>query len=205
MDEPLGALDKQLREHMQYELKALHEKLGLTFVYVTHDQGEALTMSDRVAVFDKGIVQQLDTVDRLYESPCNEFVANFIGDSNRLRGTVASVHGEFCEFRLEDGTRLVGLNAGNAQAGASGVACIRPERMSVAPGSGRAANGAANALAGEARSLIYFGDHVRMRCALPGQDECFVKVPLGTGALDAFAPGVPISLEFQPEHLRVFA
>ncbi|KGW67641.1 ABC transporter ATP-binding protein [Burkholderia pseudomallei] len=205
MDEPLGALDKQLREHMQYELKALHEKLGLTFVYVTHDQGEALTMSDRVAVFDKGIVQQLDTVDRLYESPCNEFVANFIGDSNRLRGTVASVHGEFCEFRLVDGTRLVGLNAGNAQAGASGVACIRPERMSVAPGSGRAANGAANALAGEARSLIYFGDHVRMRCALPGQDECFVKVPLGTGALDAFAPGVPISLEFQPEHLRVFA
>jgi ABC-type Fe3+/spermidine/putrescine transport system ATPase subunit len=86
MDEPLGALDKQLREHMQYELKALHEKLGVTFVYVTHDQGEALTMSDRVAVFDKGIVQQLDTVDCLYESPCNEFVANFIGDSNRLRG-----------------------------------------------------------------------------------------------------------------------
>ncbi len=69
MDEPLGALDKQLREHMQYELKSLHEKLGVTFVYVTHDQGEALTMSDRVAVFDKGVVQQLDTVDRLYESP----------------------------------------------------------------------------------------------------------------------------------------
>ena len=74
MDEPLGALDKQLREHMQYELKSLHEKLGVTFVYVTHDQGEALTMSDRVAVFDNGIVQQLDTVDRLYEAPCNEFV-----------------------------------------------------------------------------------------------------------------------------------
>ena len=100
MDEPLGALDKQLREHMQYELKSLHEKLGVTFVYVTHDQGEALTMSDRVAVFDKGIVQQLDTVDRLYESPCNEFVANFIGDSNKLRGTIANVDGEYCEFRL---------------------------------------------------------------------------------------------------------
>ncbi|AJX34869.1 ABC transporter ATP-binding protein [Burkholderia oklahomensis] len=205
MDEPLGALDKQLREHMQYELKALHEKLGLTFVYVTHDQGEALTMSDRVAVFDKGIVQQLDTVDRLYESPCNEFVANFIGDSNRLRGTVASVNGEFCEFRLDDGTHLVGLNTGNAQAGATGIACIRPERMNVAPGNGHAANGTANALSGEARSLIYFGDHVRMRCALPGQDECFVKVPLGTGALAAFTPGAPISLEFRPEHLRVFA
>ncbi|MFA8326175.1 ABC transporter ATP-binding protein [Burkholderia ubonensis] len=211
MDEPLGALDKQLREHMQYELKALHEKLGVTFVYVTHDQGEALTMSDRVAVFDKGIVQQLDTVDRLYESPCNEFVANFIGDSNRLRGTVARVDGEFCEFRLDDGTKLVGRNIGNAEAGAPAVACIRPERMSLAlqqgngHANGHATGAAANLLAGEARSLIYFGDHVRMRCAVPGQDECFVKVPLGTGALDAFSPGAPVGLAFAPEHLRVFA
>lgn len=190
---------------MQYELKALHEKLGVTFVYVTHDQGEALTMSDRVAVFDKGIVQQLDTVDRLYESPCNEFVANFIGDSNRLRGTVARIDGAFCEFRLDDGTRLVGRNVGNAAAGASAVACIRPERMSLTQHNGHANGAAANMLTGEARSLIYFGDHVRMRCAVPGQDECFVKVPLGTGALDGFAPGAPISLAFSPEHLRVFA
>src|SRR5215469_2914379 len=100
MDEPLGALDKKLREQMQIEIKLLHERLGLTVVYVTHDQSEALTMSDRIAVFDKGIVQQLDSVDRLYESPCNEFVANFIGDSNRLRGTIAAVDGEYCEMHL---------------------------------------------------------------------------------------------------------
>ncbi|MCP3708490.1 ABC transporter ATP-binding protein [Paraburkholderia sp. CNPSo 3274] len=202
MDEPLGALDKQLREHMQYELKSLHEKLGVTFVYVTHDQGEALTMSDRVAVFDKGIVQQLDSVDRLYESPCNEFVANFIGDSNRLRGTIAAVDGEYCEMHLADGTRLTGRNVAGAQAGAAAIACIRPERMKLANGS--KGNGA-NSLAGEARGLIYFGDHVRMRCGLPQQDECFVKVPLGTEALDGFAPGQPVALEFAPEHLRVFA
>ncbi|MCX0068371.1 spermidine/putrescine ABC transporter ATP-binding protein, partial [Escherichia coli] len=110
MDEPLVSLDKQLREHMQYELKSLHEKLGVTFVYVTHDQGEALTMSDRVAVFDKGIVQQLDTVDSLSERPCNEFVANFIGDSNTLRGTVPRVDGEYCELQLNDGARVVGRN-----------------------------------------------------------------------------------------------
>ena len=205
MDEPLGALDKQLREHMQYELKSLHAELGLTFVYVTHDQDEALTMSDRVAVFDKGVVQQLDTVDRMYESPCNEFVANFIGDSNRLRGTIASVDGDFCDFRLDDGTRLVGRNIGKAAAGASAIACIRPERMNVVYGSDRANDAAANALAGEARSLIYFGDHVRMRCAFKGQDECFVKVPIGTGALERFAPGAPVTLAFAPEHLRVFA
>ncbi|MBV8259897.1 MAG: ABC transporter ATP-binding protein [Paraburkholderia sp.] len=203
MDEPLGALDKQLREHMQYELKSLHEKLGVTFVYVTHDQGEALTMSDRVAVFDKGIVQQLDSVDRLYESPCNEFVANFIGDSNRLRGTIAAVNGEYCEMHLADGTRLTGRNVAGAQAGASAIACIRPERMKLAA-NGAARNGS-NALSGEARGLIYFGDHVRMRCGLPQQDECFVKVPLGTEALDGFAPGQPVALEFAPEHLRVFA
>ena len=205
MDEPLGALDKQLREHMQYELKSLHEKLGVTFVYVTHDQSEALTMSDRVAVFDKGIVQQLDTVDHLYESPCNEFVANFIGDSNRLHGTIARVGvgagGAFCEIRLADGTNITGRNVAGAQAGAAAIACIRPERMRLADPA--RANG--NALRGETSGLIYFGDHVRMRCAIPAQEECFVKIPLGTDTLAGFAPGAPVALEFAPEHLRVFA
>jgi len=202
MDEPLGALDKQLREHMQYELKALHEKLGVTFVYVTHDQGEALTMSDRVAVFDKGIVQQLDTVDRLYETPCNEFVANFIGDSNRLHGTIERVEGEFCEIRLRDGTAVTGRNIGQAREGAPAVACIRPERLRLASRNGATAP---HALQSEVRGLIYYGDHVRMRCAVPQQDECFVKVPLGTEALEHYVPGTRVALEFSPEHLRVFA
>lgn len=201
MDEPLGALDKQLREHMQYELKSLHEKLGVTFVYVTHDQGEALTMSDRVAVFDKGIVQQLDTVDSLYERPCNEFVANFIGDSNTLRGTVTRVEGDYCELQLNDGARIMGRNIAGANVGTTATGCIRPERMRLAEG----ASAAGNALQGQTRGLVYFGDHVRMRCALPDQPECFVKVPLGTRALEGFAPGAPIQLEFAPEHLRVFA
>ena len=88
MDEPLGALDKQLREHMQIELKELHRQLGVTFVFVTHDQGEALTMSDRVAVFNNGVIQQIDAADRMYETPANRFVAGFIGDSSMLHGTV---------------------------------------------------------------------------------------------------------------------
>ncbi len=200
MDEPLGALDKQLREHMQYELKSLHEKLGVTFVYVTHDQGDALTMSDRVAVFDKGIVQQLDTVDSLYERPCNEFVANFIGDSNTLRGTVTRIDGDYCELQLNDGARVVGRNIAGANVGATATGCIRPERMRLLDG----APAAGNAITGQTRGLVYFGDHVRMRCALPDQPECFVKVPLGTRALEGFAPGAPIQLEFAPEHLRVF-
>jgi len=200
MDEPLGALDKQLREHMQYELKSLHEKLGLTFVYVTHDQGEALTMSDRVAVFDKGVVQQLDTADCLYESPCNTFVANFIGDNNVLHGKVVRVDGDYCELQLADGSRVMGRNVAGASVGAAAVGCIRPERIRI----GDAQPARANALAGLTRDIVYFGDHVRMRCALPDQPECFVKVPLGIRALEGFEPQAPIRLTFAPEHLRVF-
>ena len=88
MDEPLGALDKNLRESMQYELKHIHESLGVTVVYVTHDQGEALTMSNRIAVFNDGKVQQLSGPNELYETPVNSFVASFIGENNTFTGTV---------------------------------------------------------------------------------------------------------------------
>jgi putative spermidine/putrescine transport system ATP-binding protein len=106
MDEPLGALDKQLREQMQYEIKHIHESLGVTVVYVTHDQTEALTMSDRVAVFNDGIIQQLSTPDELYERPQNSFVAQFIGENNKLNGKVIDIQGEECRVELGDGTQL---------------------------------------------------------------------------------------------------
>jgi putative spermidine/putrescine transport system ATP-binding protein len=100
MDEPLGALDKQLREHMQLEIKHIHESLGVTVVYVTHDQTEALTMSDRIAVFNQGIIQQIDLPDRLYQQPANSFVANFIGENNRLNGIVREVSEGICRVEL---------------------------------------------------------------------------------------------------------
>ena len=93
MDEPLGALDKQLREHMQFEIKRLHTELGITMVYVTHDQGEALTMSDRIAVFNDGRIQQLASPEDIYERPVNSFVAQFIGENNKLLGTIENVSG----------------------------------------------------------------------------------------------------------------
>ena len=113
MDEPLGALDKNLREEMQYEIKRIHENLGVTVIYVTHDQSEALTMSSRIAVFNDGVIQQLATPDVLYEKPENAFVAQFIGENNRLRGTVASVEGTLlrggapgrCDRSRPDGQR----------------------------------------------------------------------------------------------------
>src|SRR5438128_11624696 len=109
MDEPLGALDKQLREHMQLELKELHRRLGVTFVYVTHDQSEALAMSDRVAVFNDGMIQQIDRVDRLYETPANRFVAGFVGDSTELEGVVVGSSGAGCVVGLPNGVRVSGV------------------------------------------------------------------------------------------------
>ncbi len=88
LDEPLGALDKQLREHLQYEIKHIHRRLGVTMVYVTHDQSEALTMSDRIAVFAEGRIQQLAAPQTLYHEPATDFVAGFIGENNRLRARV---------------------------------------------------------------------------------------------------------------------
>jgi putative spermidine/putrescine transport system ATP-binding protein len=96
MDEPLGALDKNLREQMQYEIKHLHENLNVTVVYVTHDQSEAMTMSNRVAVFNDGVIQQLSTPDVLYEMPQNAFVAQFIGENNKISGEVTELTEDRC-------------------------------------------------------------------------------------------------------------
>jgi putative spermidine/putrescine transport system ATP-binding protein len=201
MDEPLGALDKQLREHMQIELKELHRQLGVTFVYVTHDQSEALTMSDRVAVFNDGMVQQLDIVDRMYEAPANRFVAGFIGDNTMLHGTVRASDGERCGIVLTDGRVLTGVNVNAAAVGASVQAGIRPERIVLhaqAPGE------RGNVLQARVASVIYFGDHLRLLCNVgEGQSDSIVKLPLSVPVV----PGVGESvwLEFPPDLTRIYA
>jgi len=109
MDDPLGALDKNLREQMQYEIKHIHEKIGITVVYVTHDQSEALTMSNRIAVFNDGKIQQISSPDVLYEKPDSSFVAQFIGENNQLKGKVKSVNGENCIITTESGDDIQAL------------------------------------------------------------------------------------------------
>jgi putative spermidine/putrescine transport system ATP-binding protein len=200
MDEPLGALDKQLREHMQIELKALHRRLGITFVYVTHDQSEALTMSDRVAVFNEGVIQQIDTVDRLYEAPSNRFVAGFVGDNSVLNAAVIDVHGEQCTVELGQGIRLQGLNINRSAKGATVQCSIRPERIQVLDDAAPAP--ASNVLTVTLTDVIYFGDHVRLRCELPGQPEITVKQSLQQQ--HAMQTGQSLRLHIPPEHLRVY-
>ncbi len=175
MDEPLGALDKQLREHMQYEIKHLHERLGVTVVYVTHDQSEALTMSDRIAVFDDGIIQQLATPDDLYERPENSFVAQFIGENNTLNGIVKAVKGGVAKVDFGDGTLGEATAVSCGEVGSKTTLSIRPERVDIGAKSGP------NAVDAKVLELIYLGDHIRCRMSVLGNDEFVVKVPNAAG------------------------
>ena len=171
MDEPLGALDKQLREQMQLEIRRLHRQLGLTVVFVTHDQAEALTLSDRVAVFNDGVIQQIDTPKALYEHPGNSFVAHFIGENNALPGTVISVSGAECRVRLADGSEVRARATTALPVGAATSLSIRPERVGLDKPS-------SNSLPGRIEELIYLGDHVRVRLNVAGQKEFTAKIPI---------------------------
>ncbi|MDE2385129.1 MAG: ABC transporter ATP-binding protein [Alphaproteobacteria bacterium] len=171
MDEPLGALDKQLREQMQFEIKHLHERLGVTVVYVTHDQTEALTMSDRVAVFDKGIIQQLSTAQELYEKPVTAFVAQFIGENNRFHGVIASSKGGQCEVALQGGEKIKAVNVLGGAVGSKTCLSIRPERVDINP-----AASAENVLPAVVKELVFLGDHMRVRLSVAGNSEFVVKV-----------------------------
>ncbi len=133
LDEPLGALDKQLRERMQIELKTLHERLGVTMVYVTHDQSEALTMSDRIAVFSDGRIRQLATPFEVYENPANAFVAGFVGENNRLEGIVAGYDGDKVVIGLSDGNKILARITDSPSKGSKVVLSIRPERITINP------------------------------------------------------------------------
>ena len=203
MDEPLGALDKQLREHMQIELKELHRQLGVTFVYVTHDQGEALTMSDRVAVFNEGIIQQLADVETLYESPSNRFVAGFVGDSTVLTGTLQGA-GADSAIQLPGGFLLPGVNVNQAPRGSAVQALVRPERVVLHPPTQYPKSSAVPATVAR---TIYYGDHLRLMCDLGhGQEQATVKLALAaSGTAPQPQPGDAVLLEFPPAATRIYA
>ncbi len=173
MDEPLGALDKQLREQMQYEIKHIHENLGVTVVYVTHDQSEALTMSNRIAVFNDGVIQQLATPDDLYERPKNAFVAQFIGENNTLNGTVRELNGDKCIVEVDGGGTVRALSINVANIGSRSTLSLRPERVEVNPDAGSLPN----IFEAKIKELIYLGDHIRTRASVCGQEDFIVKIP----------------------------
>ena len=198
MDEPLGALDKQLREHMQFEIKHLHETLGITVVYVTHDQGEALTMSDRVAVFNDGRIQQLAPPSDLYERPENSFVAQFIGENNKLQGVVEEIGGGACRVRLSSGEVIDATPVNVTEKGAKTLVSIRPERVEFKP---EMMPAGAHTIDAEVLEFIYMGDLFRTRLRVAGSDDFVIKSrnTLGQRILKA---GEKIKIGWAPQDAR---
>ncbi len=173
MDEPLGALDKNLREEMQYEIKHIHENLEVTVVYVTHDQSEALTMSNRIAVINDGIIQQVASPEDLYERPKNAFVSKFIGENNTLIGTVREMNGDVCTVEVGQAQMIQALIVNVEGIGQTSTLSLRPERVTVNPGAGRVPN----IVDAKVEELIYLGDHIRTRVTVCGHDDFIIKMP----------------------------
>ena len=198
MDEPLGALDKQLREQMQYEIKHIHQNLGLTFVYVTHDQTEALTMSDRIAVFNDGVVQQLAPPDQLYETPENSFVAQFIGENNTLDGVIDSINGAIAVVRLSDGTLIDALPVNVSAPGEKTKVSIRPERVEINP---KRLSDRVYTMEAKVKECIYMGDIYRTRLRV-GDHEDFIIKTRNASDQQPLTPGEKINIGWLPQDCR---
>ena len=189
---------QQLREHMQFEITNLAHNLGITTVYVTHDQTEALTMSDRVAVFDDGRIQQLAPPDELYEAPTNSFVAQFIGENNTLMGTVKEMNNGTAVVQLDDGELIDTVPVNVGKVGDRTLVSIRPERVEfnkdrLQPG--------AHTVKAEVLEFIYMGDIYRTRLRVAGNDDFIIKT---RNAPDQrrLEPGEQIEIGWRPQDCR---
>ena len=196
MDEPLGALDKQLREQMQLDIRDLHHRLGLPIVFVTHDQSEALTMSDRVAVFNKGKIEQIGTPRQVYDEPATRFVAEFIGETNLVEGVVERVSSGEALVKLPSGATIAAV-ADGVTAGQTVYLSIRPERIDLSDS--RIDGG--NSLETEVTDSVYQGDHLRVQLKNPAHP---LIAKLGRRSRE-YAPGTKIYASFAAQDCRVIA
>jgi spermidine/putrescine transport system ATP-binding protein len=202
LDEPLGALDLKLRKGLQVELKRIQREVGITFVYVTHDQEEALTMSDRIAVMNRGRVEQIGTPEDVYERPATTFVAGFIGVSNLMPATVSGSG----EVRLDHGPALQ-APTGGMQPGEHCHAVVRPEKLQIEPiavGRAPSSNGLPR-LEGTIESSIYLGTATQLAVDLGGDVRMTVLVPNASEAERQRLPGggARVALSWKPEHIHL--
>ena len=190
MDEPLGALDKQLREQMQLDIRALHKRLELTVVFVTHDQSEALTMSDRIAVFNQGLIEQIGSPREIYDHPKTRFVAEFIGETNLLEGTVKGHDRDGTTIELDATRRLTVTRADALLPGARVLVSVRPERILL----GAPSIAVQNMLPTKILDSVYQGDHLRLQLdetafgLVVRLDRRFAEWPAGADVVAHFAP-----------------
>ena len=200
LDEPLGALDVKLRKQMQLELKRIQHDLGTTFVYVTHDQDEALAMSDRIAVMNGGLVEQIGGPREIYEHPQTAFVADFIGSLNALDLTVDELVGDYALVRLGEGERVVVPMEGDVRAGASIRVAVRPERVQIGPAASSTPEGGSR-LEGTIAEIVYLGMYTQFHV-----DTRAGRVISNRLADELLAPlevGSHVALSWEPEHTSV--
>jgi spermidine/putrescine ABC transporter ATP-binding subunit len=197
LDEPLSNLDLKLRESLRLEIKSIQREVGITAIYVTHDQGEALVMSDRIAVMNQGIIEQIGPPAEIYEQPLTSFVAEFIGSSNFLRGCItASEDGTAC-FALRDGTRVRARRRPDGPTDGEVLVMIRPEHLLLGPG-----DGAANELRASIKEVVYLGSSIRYVAELASGERVTVEEQNRPGAARA-SVGDSILLHVAPQHCLV--
>ncbi len=200
LDEPLGALDLKLRQRLQLELKRIQAEVGITFVYVTHDQEEALTMSDRIAVMHAGRVEQLGTPEELYDQPATRFVADFIGRTNLLRGTVKAIDGQRAQVALSSG-ELCAVEGDGLVAGRAVELSVRPEVIHLFVANGTA-NLTSTSLRGRVEQAAYLGATFSYVVRTRGGLELVAHAPKSDGRL---VVGTEVDVEWRPEDALVLA
>jgi spermidine/putrescine ABC transporter ATP-binding subunit len=199
MDEPLGALDKKLRDHMRLEIKHLQGSLDITVIYVTHDQEEALTMSDRIAIMNEGRIIQLDTPVELYESPASLFVADFIGESNFLMGRVAETDSDRTAVETDDGLTIWVQKLNQMDTGEDVSVAIRPEKIQILTDAPDASNDIVNRFSGRIEEIIYVGEARIYRVSLAAATIVDVKVQSGPSTQN-FKIGGDIKIGWRTRH-----
>ncbi|HVO02467.1 MAG TPA: ABC transporter ATP-binding protein, partial [Candidatus Cybelea sp.] len=197
LDEPLSALDLKLRKEMQIELKRLQHETGITFIFVTHDQEEALTMSDRIAVMSKGRILQIGTAAEIYEHPTERFVADFIGETNFIEAEVIQRIGTQGRIRLPSGIALPHELSHEAAVGGKVTLAIRPERIDLVK------PGAECHLAGRVENIVYFGTDTHFHIDLESGGEVTVRVQNRRGRQDVLKTGDAVGLRIAPEAMQV--
>ena len=203
MDEPLSALDKKLREEIQLELRRIHQETGVTILYVTHDQEEALRLSDRIAVFNQGGIGQVGTGEALYANPASRFVASFIGNSNFLPVRVTSLGDGGVSGVFPNGRPVVAASGGPAlAAGDDGALMIRPEQMRIrALQETRGEDG----LPVTVRDITYLGDAMHYAVATPWQQEISIRMPAAHRHVSGLSIGTQAFVEWDARDVRLFA
>ena len=203
LDEPLGALDLKLRKQLQVELKRIQRDVGITFVYVTHDQEEALTMSDRIAVMNRGVVEQVSDPETVYERPSTTFVAGFIGVSNLMPGEVVSANGAGAELRLDAGPTVRTPESGGAATGERAHAVVRPEKLVL--DSVGADGGGGPSVEGQVESSLYLGTATQMVVRLGDDTRMTVLVPNADADARRELPGAGDSarLSWSAENIHI--